>query len=192
VLLAAIGTDPPLHHSPGASPLQRALFAPSVGCLVSLTLGIDPGALSGAYAVLAADGSLFAVDDLPTIADGKLRWTDAPVLLSRLLEIKAGQPMHAVVERQSARPGQGISSTFTSATAFGSLLATLQVAGCSIELVTASAWKAGAGLTKDKQRSLDRARLLFPGASLDRKKDHGRAEAILIAQWRLNRAEKAR
>lgn len=150
---------------------------------MSLTIGVDPGAISGAYAVLAADGSLLAVDDLPTIADGKLRWVDAPALLSRLTEIKAGRPMHAVVERQGARPGQGLSSTFTSATAFGSLLATLQVAGCSIELVTAAVWKAGARLTQDKQVSLDRARLLFPGAALDRKRDHGRAEALLLAHW---------
>ena len=151
---------------------------------MSLIVGIDPGALSGAYAVLAADGALLDVADLPTIADGKLRWCDAPVLLSRLLEIRSGRPMHAIVERQGARPGQGISSTFTSATAFGSLLATLQVAGCSIELVTAAVWKAGARLTADKQVSLDRARLLYPHAALDRKRDHGRAEAILIAHWR--------
>jgi len=125
---------------------------------------------------------------LPTIADGKLRWVDAPTLLSRLLELKAGRPMAAVVERQSARPGQGISSTFTSATAFGALLATLQVAGCSLEFVTAASWKRALGLTSEKRASLDKARLMFPGASLDRVKDHGRAEACLIAHWRLNRA----
>jgi hypothetical protein len=38
-------------------------------------------------------------------------------------------------------------------------------------------------LTADKQVSLDRARLLFPHAALDRKRDHGRAEAILPAHW---------
>jgi len=58
--------------------------------------------------------------------------------------------MVAYVERQGARPRQGLSSTFTSATAFGSLLATLQIAGCSIELVTASQWKTAMSLTKDK------------------------------------------
>jgi hypothetical protein len=57
----------------------------------TLTLGVDPGACSGAYAVLASDGELIEVADLPSIADGKLRWIDAPVLLSRLLDIKAGR-----------------------------------------------------------------------------------------------------
>jgi hypothetical protein len=154
---------------------------------MSLILGVDPGAVSGAYAVLDDSGALLEVDDLPTIASGKLRWIDAPALLSRLLELKAGRPMIAYVERQGARPGQGLSSTFTSATAFGSLLATLQIAGCSIELVTASSWKAAMGLTKDKGRSLDAARLRFPDVSLDRKKDHGRAESILLALYGVTR-----
>src|ERR1039458_5918600 len=53
-----------------------------------LILGVDPGALRGAYAVLDASGSLLEVADLPKVADHKTRWVDAPVLLSRLLEIK--------------------------------------------------------------------------------------------------------
>jgi crossover junction endodeoxyribonuclease RuvC len=154
---------------------------------MSLILGVDPGAVSGAYAILDESGALLDVADLPTIASGKLRWIDAPALLSRLIELKAGRPMIAYVERQGARPGQGLSSTFTSATAFGSLLATLQIAGCSIELATAAQWKTAMGLTKDKQRSLDAARLRFPDASLDRKKDHGRAESLMLALYGLTR-----
>jgi hypothetical protein len=114
-----------------------------------------------------------------------------PALLSALIEIKAGRPMQAVVGRQGARPVQGLSSTFTSACAFGALLATLQIAGCSIELITTASWKAAMGLSKDKAQSLDRARLLYPTASLDRKKDHGRGEAILLATFALNRASRA-
>jgi hypothetical protein len=53
-----------------------------------LILGVDPGALRGAYAVLDASGSLLEVADLPKVADHKTRWVDAPVLLSRRLEIK--------------------------------------------------------------------------------------------------------
>ena len=148
---------------------------------MSLILGVDPGAVSGAFAVLDS-GTLLECDDLPTIASGKTRWVDS-TLLSRLLELKAGRPMLAAVERQSARPGQGVSSTFVSATAYGSLLAVLQIAGCSIELITAAKWKAALGLSADKQQSLDRARLLYPSASLDRKRDHGRAESILLAHY---------
>src|SRR5450755_3382939 len=53
-----------------------------------LILGVDPGALRGAYSVLDASGSLLEVADLPKVADHKTRWVDAPVLLSRRLEIK--------------------------------------------------------------------------------------------------------
>ena len=156
-----------------------------------LILGCDPGAVSGAYAVLDDVGTLLAVDDLPTIASGKLRWVDGPALHSVLLELKAGCPMRAIVERQGARPGQGLSSTFTSACAFGALLATLQIVGCSIELITAASWKAAMGLSKDKGQSLDRARLLYPAASLDRKKDHGRAEAIMLCHYAFTRVSRA-
>lgn len=152
-----------------------------------LILGVDPGAVSGAYAVLDAAGVLLDLDDLPTIASGKLRWVDAPVLLSRLIELRAARRVVAIVERQGARPGQGLSSTFASATAFGSLLATLQIAGCSIELVTAAQWKRDMGLSTDKAVSLDKARLLYPDAPLDRVKDHGRAEALLLAYWHLTK-----
>lgn len=67
-------------------------------------------------------------------------------------------------------------------------LATLQTAPCAIELVSAASWKRALGLFgTDKRASLNKARLLFRSASLERKKDHGRAEALLVAYSRLNR-----
>jgi hypothetical protein len=39
------------------------------------------------------------------------------------------------------------------------------------------------GLDSRKSASLDRARLLFPTAKLDRKKDHNRVEALLLAEY---------
>jgi crossover junction endodeoxyribonuclease RuvC len=84
-------------------------------------------------------------------------------------------------------PAQGRSSCITIGLALGSLLATLQAAGCAIELVSAGAWKPAARLSRDKHCSLDRARLLYPMASFDRAKDHNRAEALLLAHWALNR-----
>ena len=45
-------------------------------------------------------------------------------------------------------------------------------------------WKRTLGLGKDKEASRLKAIQLFPTADLRRKKDHGRAEALLLAYWR--------
>jgi hypothetical protein len=39
------------------------------------------------------------------------------------------------------------------------------------------------GLGKDKEQARLRAQQLFPAADLRRKKDHGRAEAILLGRY---------
>lgn len=157
---------------------------------MSLIVGIDPG-LSGAYAAIDGNsGAIVALDDLPIIRDGKLAWIDSGTFAEALEDIPDWCNSRAVVERQQAMPTQGRSSTFTTGVAFGSLLATLQTALLPIEFVTAAQWKRALGLLKcDKQASIDKARLLFPAASLDRKRDHGRAEALLLAHyWRTHRA----
>lgn len=156
--------------------------------MTARVLGIDPG-LTGAWAMLEEDGSLLAVEDLPVIRDGRLAWIDADALLSRLLEARGGRPMRAIVERVHAMPRNGSQAAFSQGATLGSILATLQLVRASIELVQPATWKRAAGLSgaKDatdrerKSASLDRARLLFPDAPLDRVKDHGRAESLLIA-----------
>ena len=66
----------------------------------------------------------------------------------------------------------------------------LQARGLDVRVVGPAAWKKDVGLygrafTKDDSRA--RALLLYPTleAELRRKKDHGRAEALLIAAWGL-------
>jgi hypothetical protein len=145
-------------------------------------LGIDPG-LTGAFALVEASGELIAVEDLPVMADGKLKWIDADALLSRLLELKAGDEVAATVERVHAMPANGSQAAFSQGCTLGSILATLQLLRARIELVTPNTWKRAFNLSSEKSQSLDRARMLFPAASLDRKKDHGQAEALLIAEW---------
>jgi len=44
-------------------------------------------------------------------------------------------------------------------------------------------WKKAFSLGKDKEASRLRAQQLFPAADLRRKKDHGRAEALLLAWY---------
>ena len=151
-----------------------------------LTLGIDPG-LSGGLALLDSDGMPELVADLPVIRDGRLCWIDGAALQSTLLEALQGRPCRAVVERVSAMPAQGIASAFTFGVGFGSILATLQTLRLPIELITPAQWKTALGLGKDKRVSLDKARLLFPSADLRLAKHDGRAEALLLAHYALNR-----
>lgn len=151
-----------------------------------LTMGIDPG-LSGALAVVDAEGEVELLVDLPVIRDRSLAWIDGAALQSTLLDALSGRPCRAVVERVSAMPRQGIASAFTFGVGLGSILATLQTLRLPIEFVTAASWKLALGLGKDKRASIDKARLLFPMADLTLAKHDGRAEALLIAWWAMRR-----
>ena len=146
-------------------------------------LGIDPG-LTGGWALLTDHGAFVGADDLPIIRDNSTAWVDGPELVAQINACLSDRVhIRAVIERVHSMPAQGISSAFTFGVGFGSVLACLQLLPASIEFVSPAAWKRGLGLSKDKSASLDRARLLYPQASLKRQKDDGRAEALLIAHW---------
>lgn len=149
---------------------------------MTLILGIDPG-LTGALALLDADGQPELVADLPVIRDRSLAWIDGGALQSMLLDAIRGRSCRAIVERVSAMPKQGVASSFAFGVGLGSILATLQTLRLPIELVTPAVWKLALGLSRDKRASLNKARLLFPSADLSLAKHDGRAEALLIAHW---------
>lgn len=162
-----------------------------------MILGIDPG-LSGAWALLGRDGKVIGCDELPVIRDLNTAWID-PVALSEQIigcaglspQLPAG--ITAFVERVNSMPKQGVASSFTFGTSFGSVLAAVQALGVSMRLVRGGDWKRALGMTRPKGLetydpkavSLDKARLLFPGVRLDRKKDHNLADALLIAHYGL-------
>ena len=60
------------------------------------------------------------------------------------------------------------------------ILATL---GFAYTRVRPGVWKKALGLRSDKEQARLRAMQLYPGADLRRKKDHGRAEALLLAWY---------
>ena len=53
----------------------------------------------------------------------------------------------------------------------------------NVTSVRPQVWKKALGVTSDKNTSLALARELFPEAVLDLKKHHGKAEALLIAEY---------
>lgn len=147
-------------------------------------LGIDPGQ-SGAFGLLTAAGAFVAVWDAPANPD------DAADLLRGVLirAVHDGGPgtkpgdVTAVLERAQAMPKQGVSSTFSYGVGYGVLQGVLAMAGVSRVFVTSRRWKGAMGLTSDKEQARALARRTWPDAELERKKDHGRAEALLIAEW---------
>jgi crossover junction endodeoxyribonuclease RuvC len=141
-------------------------------------LGIDPGA-SGAIAFYFTDApDRVSVHDVPTV-DGAI----SSALLADL--IRTHGPSIAVIEAVSAMPGQGVSSMFNFGKAFGQAIGVVGTLKIPAHFVTPSKWKKHFRLSSDKEECRARALQLFPAcaASFARKKDHGRAEAALIAKF---------
>ena len=93
-------------------------------------------------------------------------------------------PSHAVIERAQAMPKQGASSGFKYGRATGALEAVITCCEVPLTIIEPTAWKKIHGLRgSEKEASRQRALQLFPSAHalLARKKDHGRAEAALLA-----------
>lgn len=153
-----------------------------------VVLGIDPGQ-SGAIAVVA-DGRFDRFIDMPTLprAAGGLHIDDAQLaaVLRGVLHLHQGAYVFAVLEEVSAMPKQGITSTFRFGESFGVVRGTLGALGIPRIQVRPERWKRHLQLLgKEKDQSRTVAVQLYPEAAgqLLRKKDCGRADALLIASW---------
>ncbi len=157
---------------------------------MNLYCGIDPGK-TGAIAFINEDRSLEDIFDMPIeVAAGKNR-IDVDALSSLFEEFLTCGDFYpeieicTVVERQSSRPSQGVVSVFSIGDSFGVVRALASVYSYSSLDVTPRTWqkKINRPSTGDsKADSLAYARELFPNYDgLTRKKDHNRADALLIA-----------
>jgi hypothetical protein len=132
-------------------------------------LGIDPG-VTGGIAFLYSDG--IEAFDIPTV-DGSV---DVDTL-ARLVRERA--PRLAIIEKAQAMPKQGVVSVFRYGTAYGALCAIIPT-----RIVSPRKWKNHFGLDADKEKSRALAIQLWPGTGLfERKRDHGRSEAALLAKY---------
>lgn len=148
-----------------------------------MILGIDIG-VSGAIAWLDDTGACAAVSDMPVVA-GIASPHGLVQHLTTMLRDHA-RPRHAYVERAQAMPRQGVVSMFTYGQSFGTVLGVLASYEIPYTLVSPSQWKRAFGLIgRDKDAARALAQQWFPAAPLARKRDHGRAEALLIARWGL-------
>ena len=138
-------------------------------------LGIDPG-VTGAIAALYDTGA-------HNVWDMSANPHDLYGLLETVINEDDGIGM-AYLEKAQAMPKQGVVSMFNYGVGYGQILGILAACSVPYTLVTPPVWKRALGLTgKPKEASRAMARQLFPTAPLSRVKDHGRAEALLIAEW---------
>ena len=156
-----------------------------------MKIGIDPG-ITGALALLDGEEVLFVMD-MPVIekTHGKGRQVNAAILADNIRHCQAvakaeGQGLRVYVEQVGAMPGQGVTSMFTFGEGFGVIKGVLGALSVPYTLVRPQAWKKRAGLQgkpKDAARALVIQRYPEIAGQLTRKKDCGRADAVLIARF---------
>lgn len=153
-------------------------------------VGIDLG-LRGALAALDLDGRLVALADMPTLpiagrpdydVDALAAWLDrqAPGLLAVGIEY-----VHAMPRRLG-----GSLASFSLGRASGLVEMWARARRVPLEIVPPRVWqramlpvRRGRGAAQSKQAALLTARRLFPDAPLGRPSRHGRADALLIAEY---------
>lgn len=147
-------------------------------------IGVDPG-LTGGVAVVGA--GVVRADDMPTFAysaTGAVKRAVDVVALSRSLQaVTTLDDCILTIERVNAFPGQGVSSVFSLGMSFWGVVGVAAGLGIPIVLVNPAAWKKHFGLGPDKDQARGLASRLYPSVDLSKKKDHGRAEALLIARY---------
>ena len=93
-----------------------------------------------------------------------------------------------VIEAVNAMPKQGVASSFQFGRSFGAIEALSYLQHSNIEYVTPTVWKNKLGLSRDKQASLDLARIRFgPSPLWEVKANDGIAEAALLCLWFLDK-----
>ena len=162
-------------------------------------VGVDPG-LWGAVAALDEDGRLIFAQDTPIIevkrgktpkGNVKVRHLYLPtamadVMVENLLK-DVVQPDSVIVgvENVHSMPAQGVSSTFSLGRGLGLWEGIIAALRLPVEMIEPAVWKRAMGIPagSDKSGSIELALRLFPSAPIVRKKDNGRADAILLAEF---------
>ncbi len=142
-------------------------------------IGIDPGLVSGAWATIDHHGAYLGSGSIPH----EDRRINARAWREMLLQAINGQDALGALESVHSMPGQGVASTFAFGRAVGAIDAVLDLCPITLTRVSPQVWKRAMGVTHEKGTSLALARGMWPGAPLRRVKDHGVAEALLLAEW---------
>jgi len=152
---------------------------------MTYVLAVDPGSVSAAYAVLDEKMAVLDVGDVPVV--------DKMIDAANWHRIVGyWQPGLGVIEQVSAMPKQGVASSFRFGMGCGLLRGVMIANGIPLTQVAPSKWKREMGLDNDGEKSRALALRHWPemAMKLKRVKDHGRAEALLLARWYIWRGQK--
>jgi hypothetical protein len=149
---------------------------------MTYVLAVDPGSVSAAYAIIDEKMRVHDLDDVPVVD----KMIDA-ANWHKLLDF--WKPAFGVIEQVSAMPKQGVASSFRFGMGCGLLRGVMVANGMSLTQVSPSKWKREMGLdgTGEKSRALALRHWPEMATKLKRVKDHGRAEALLLARWWMER-----
>jgi len=161
-----------------------------------VTFGIDPG-LTGAVGVVI-DGQAGPVLDMPTMTVGTKTEVDPRAIAAFVRQVRQahlGAAFSGCVERVRAMPPKGdrrpgAQSSMNFGESYATAKTVLAVMGIDFSLAEPASWKRHFGLIgedKDASRVLAIARFPSVADQLKRKRDHGRAEAYLLALWHQQR-----
>jgi crossover junction endodeoxyribonuclease RuvC len=142
-------------------------------------IGIDPGA-TGAIALLDENGNFMTVFDYQG---------SPPTMWSLLQDLKNVRIKLAVLEQVHSMPKQGVATTFKFGTNYGIWQMACAAMGWPMELITPQRWRkildSSVPLKPTKEDLRQYALRRWPEANnfLQRKGDHGRAEAMIMAMY---------
>lgn len=142
--------------------------------------GIDPG-FTGGIAIIDDHQRIVECYDMPLHGiKGKQEIDDDKIVAI----LKNYQLRHIAIEKAQAMPKQGCVSMFRYGDGYGQIKGICAALELKHTLVTPQSWKKRmmAGMDKGKGASIVRAKQLFNFTS-KRIKDHGKADAILIAEF---------
>jgi crossover junction endodeoxyribonuclease RuvC len=148
-----------------------------------IILAIDPG-ITGALAFYDPAKKTLVVHDMPTL-DGDVN----PHSIAEY--IRNASPNVAIIEQASPMPKEGVRSVWRFASAFTTVCVATKLQRVPLYLVPPAKWKRAMNLKggkEGKEQARERAIDAFPGYAdnFRLKKDHGRAEAVMLAVYASN------
>lgn len=159
-------------------------------------IGIDPGSPL-TVGVLNRDGTIHSIHEDEAVATAfeyltksgnkASRWENNPALIASIL--RDFDAARAVVEQVSIRPGEALGSGMKFVGSMWLTLGAAAALGLPCRRVVPQVWKRDMGIKVTLRNPKEPARLraleVWPGRAelFRRKKDHNRAEALLLAEW---------